>query len=454
MTRILVTVLAGGVLAGILGWLLLPVLRALKAGQSIREVGPTWHNNKAGTPMMGGLFFIFASILCVLGNVIVMQDYTVLYVLALSLCFGLVGFLDDFCKAKYKRNLDLTSIQKALLQMAVSAIFVYILYKQGTLNCDIYVPFFNVTFYIHPLLYVFFAKSKDSILEIMEESGAYIDGVLWIWTAVVAVSALLPACYTDGYFYSFAGHSFRLMPASLIIMALAMYMAVSREDKRYNLFLIMPLYGAFMGKSRTYFAVCLIFVVMYLYMQTREKRNFYFGMVPLLGLVLLLMSVSSIADKIKATQYTDSSYYDFWGTVTNGRTVFWKWDLEAFFNLPLWRQFLGNGFNFVYDVNGAHMEKIWAHNDVINILMNFGYIGLAIYFWAFWEMLRSFWPREAEIPGFVKLLFLGTVAFNSMLNMSYTYLCAMIAYPLFLCVISAKYETAEEEGCEELWEIC
>ena len=157
MTRILVTVLAGGVLAGILGFLLLPVLRALKAGQSIREVGPTWHNNKAGTPMMGGLFFIFAAILCVLGNVIVMQDYTVLYVLALSLCFGLVGFLDDFCKAKYKRNLGLTSIQKALLQMAVSAIFVYILYKQGTLNCNVYVPFFNVTFYIHPLLYVFFA---------------------------------------------------------------------------------------------------------------------------------------------------------------------------------------------------------------------------------------------------------------------------------------------------------
>ena len=157
MTRILVTVLAGGVLAGILGWLLLPVLRALKAGQSIREVGPTWHNNKAGTPMMGGLFFIFAAILCVLGNLFVMKDHTVLYVLALSLCFGLVGFLDDFCKVKYKRNLGLTSIQKALLQMAVSALFVYILYKQGTLNCNVYVPFFNVTFYIHPLLYVFFA---------------------------------------------------------------------------------------------------------------------------------------------------------------------------------------------------------------------------------------------------------------------------------------------------------
>ena len=157
MTRVLITVLAGAVMSGLIGYLLLPVLRALKAGQSIREVGPTWHNSKAGTPMMGGLFFVFASILCVLGNLPVMEDYTVLYVLALSICFGLVGFLDDFCKAKYKRNLGLTSIQKALLQMAVSAIFVYVLYKQGALNCEVYIPFVNVTFPMHPLLYVFFA---------------------------------------------------------------------------------------------------------------------------------------------------------------------------------------------------------------------------------------------------------------------------------------------------------
>ena len=157
MTRVLITVLAGGVLSGLLGLLILPVLRALKAGQSIREVGPTWHNYKAGTPMMGGLFFILASIICLVANLTVMEDYTVFYVLALSLCFGLVGFLDDFCKLKYKRNLGLTSLQKALLQMAVSAVFVYLLYKQGTLSCDIYVPFINVTFYIHPLVYVFFA---------------------------------------------------------------------------------------------------------------------------------------------------------------------------------------------------------------------------------------------------------------------------------------------------------
>ena len=157
MTRMLITVGAGAVLSGVLGWLLLPVLRALKAGQSIREVGPTWHNNKAGTPMMGGLMFIFAAIICLAVNLFTITDYTVFYVLALGLCFGFVGFLDDFCKIKFKRNLGLTSWQKAMLQMAVSAIYLYILYKQNVLTCDLYIPFFNVTFPVHPLLYIFFA---------------------------------------------------------------------------------------------------------------------------------------------------------------------------------------------------------------------------------------------------------------------------------------------------------
>ena len=157
MTRLLLTAVAGAGLTGLIGWLLLPVLRALKAGQSIREVGPTWHNSKAGTPMMGGLMFIFAAILCLLINLPAVTDHSVFYVLVLALAFGFVGFLDDFTKAKYKRNLGLTSIQKALLQMAVSAIFLYAMYRGGHMLCDLYIPFFNVTFHIHPILYIFFS---------------------------------------------------------------------------------------------------------------------------------------------------------------------------------------------------------------------------------------------------------------------------------------------------------
>ena len=157
MTRLLIAALVGGVLSGGLGYLLLPVLRALKAGQSIREIGPTWHNNKAGTPMMGGLMFIGAVIICMVISSFFAEDFTALYVLGLSLCFGLVGFLDDFFKLKYKRNLGLTSLQKALLQMAVSALYLYLLYKQGNLTGSVYIPFAAKPVQLHILLYIFCA---------------------------------------------------------------------------------------------------------------------------------------------------------------------------------------------------------------------------------------------------------------------------------------------------------
>ena len=157
MTRILLTAVISAALTGLIGYLLLPVLRALKAGQSIREIGPTWHNNKAGTPMMGGLMFIITAIVCVVVNLFRMEDNTVVYTLLLALCFGAVGFLDDFFKLKFKRNLGLTSIQKALLQMAVSALYLYLLYKQGHMSSNLSIPFTDVTLYIHPLVYIFFA---------------------------------------------------------------------------------------------------------------------------------------------------------------------------------------------------------------------------------------------------------------------------------------------------------
>ena len=157
MTRILITGVVGCALSWALGHFLLPVLHALKAGASIREIGPTWHNNKTGTPIMGGLMFIFASILCLLLNLTAMTDYSVFFVLALGLCHGFIGFLDDFAKIRHHRNLGLTSLQKAMLQMAVSALFLYAMYKAGAMDTHLYIPFWNRSFELHPILYIFFA---------------------------------------------------------------------------------------------------------------------------------------------------------------------------------------------------------------------------------------------------------------------------------------------------------
>jgi len=211
MTRILITAAIGAVLSGGLGYLLLPLLRALKAGQSIRELGPTWHNNKAGTPMMGGLMFIFAAVICLLISIPSMEEYTAFYPLVLSLCFGFVGFLDDFFKIKFKRNLGLTSLQKAMLQMAVSALYLYLLYKQGSLTTNLYIPFVENPIQIHILVYIFFAMfvMVGCVNAVNLTDG--IDGLCGTVTIPVMVfftvaaymkgkldMAILPACMAGG----------------------------------------------------------------------------------------------------------------------------------------------------------------------------------------------------------------------------------------------------------------
>jgi len=211
MTSIIITALVSGVLSGGIGYFLIPLLRALKAGQSIREVGPTWHNNKAGTPMMGGIMFIAAAILCLLFHIPTMEDYSVFYVLILALCFGFVGFLDDFTKMKFKRNLGLTSLQKMLLQMAVSAVYLYLLYSKGVMTCDIYIPFVNISFYLHPIVYIFFAMfvmvgtvNSVNLTDGVDGLSSSVTVPVMIFFAAAAIAmgkldlALLPACLVAG----------------------------------------------------------------------------------------------------------------------------------------------------------------------------------------------------------------------------------------------------------------
>ena len=209
MTRILITGVVGCALSWALGHFLLPVLHALKAGASIREIGPTWHNNKTGTPIMGGLMFIFASILCLMGNLPSMTDYSVFFVLVLGLCHGFIGFLDDFTKIRHHRNLGLTSAQKAMLQMAVSALFLYAMYKAGVMDTHLYIPFWNRSFDLHPIVYIFFAMfvMVGCVNSVNLTDG--VDGLSSSVTLPVMVFFTAASCALGKY-------DLALLPASLV----------------------------------------------------------------------------------------------------------------------------------------------------------------------------------------------------------------------------------------------
>ena len=146
MTAILSFIVAFGVTA-IAGLVLIPVLRRLKAGQSIRQDGPVWHMSKQGTPTMGGVMFILAIAVALLaagGQPLRMGLRNHWYVFLFALVFGVIGLIDDFQKLRHKANEGLTAPQKFLLQLAAAIAFTVLLRSEGYLTPDLYIPFLNI----------------------------------------------------------------------------------------------------------------------------------------------------------------------------------------------------------------------------------------------------------------------------------------------------------------------
>ncbi len=184
------------VLTVILGFFAIPLLKKLKARQSIREEGPKSHRIKSGTPTMGGLFMLLSAVLVVIFNKMI--DPSVLWLLFLTLGHGLLGFLDDFIKAEKKRNLGLTAKQKMLGQIILAVLFCWGVVDTLHLPYSIAIPFTHTDISIGLLYYPFV------VLVIVGASNAVnltdgLDG-LASGCCVIAFSAYAIFLFMSGFY--------------------------------------------------------------------------------------------------------------------------------------------------------------------------------------------------------------------------------------------------------------
>ena len=159
MTCILSFIVAFGV-AAIVGQILIPLLRRWKAGQSIREDGPTWHMAKQGTPTMGGLMFIIAIAIAIAlagWEEIRAGNWNHWYVFVFALVYGVIGMIDDVQKLRHHANEGLTAPQKFLLQLAAAIAFVVLMRGEGYLTPNLFIPFFHMTVPVPWVIYMVFA---------------------------------------------------------------------------------------------------------------------------------------------------------------------------------------------------------------------------------------------------------------------------------------------------------
>ncbi len=172
-----------------------------QVGQIVRDDGPQSHLKKRGTPTMGGSLILFSIVISSLLWADLSNHY-VWIALVLTSFFGGIGFIDDYLKIREKGSRGLPGKWKLILQFGISAILMYVLFNDPTLNYDstLYFPFVSVDKFslaIPPIVYAIFA-----MIVIVGTSNAVnltdgLDG-LAITPVSVAAGTFLILCYVAG----------------------------------------------------------------------------------------------------------------------------------------------------------------------------------------------------------------------------------------------------------------
>lgn len=162
---------------------LIPTLKRMKFGQSIREEGPQSHMKKTGTPTMGGLTFLLSIVITSLVAIIfVDQANPIILLLFVTIGFGLIGFIDDYIIVVKKNNQGLTSKQKFLAQIGIAIVFFVLsnVFHLVNFSTSIHIPFTNVAIplsFAYVIFIVFWQVGFSNAVNLT-------DGFRWIsnWT--------------------------------------------------------------------------------------------------------------------------------------------------------------------------------------------------------------------------------------------------------------------------------
>ncbi len=194
---------------------LIPILRGRKLGQKILEIGPRWHKSKEGTPIMGGIGFILATliVMAVFFTVQGVRGVAPRFIsLALTVAFavanGAIGFVDDYCKLIKKQNEGLTSCQKLLLQIVIAAAYVCIMSYTGNMDTSVSLPFTDIELELgvfwYPIAVLFLAGVVNG--------GNITDGIDGLASSVVFV--------IGGFFavWAFVARDVQLSPVAAVLI--------------------------------------------------------------------------------------------------------------------------------------------------------------------------------------------------------------------------------------------
>lgn len=180
----------GFAISVLIGPFVIPVLKKLKFGQKILEIGPKWHEGKSGTPTMGGFIFIIST--CIISLVFI-RDLRGIFAAVFALLCGVIGFVDDYIKVVKKRNLGLSPIGKIIMMLVVTIAFCISGIELGVINTTLHIPFTGINIEMGYYISIFLVFMMIGFINSVNLTDG-IDGLASSVTVFVTLFFLLVSC--------------------------------------------------------------------------------------------------------------------------------------------------------------------------------------------------------------------------------------------------------------------
>ncbi|MDD3413965.1 MAG: phospho-N-acetylmuramoyl-pentapeptide-transferase [Lachnospiraceae bacterium] len=247
--KVVIPVLISFAISAVLGPVMIPMLRRLKVGQTVRDDGPSTHLGKSGTPTMGGIIILMAFIMT---SLLYLEDYPkIIPILFATVGFGIIGFLDDYIKVVLKRSMGLRAWQKMALQILICAVVLLYIKQYTDVVFTMKIPFtesyLNLGSLTIPALFVVILGTVNGAnftdgLDGLASSVTVLIATFFTVVAIGVGSGIEPiTCAAIGALLGFL--LFNVYPASVFMgdtgsLALGGFVAVTAVMMQMPLFLL------------------------------------------------------------------------------------------------------------------------------------------------------------------------------------------------------------------------
>lgn len=176
---------------------LIPTLKRMKFGQSIREEGPQSHMKKTGTPTMGGLTFLISIIITsIIAIIFVDKSNPIILLLLVTIGFGLIGFIDDYIIVVKKNNQGLTSKQKFLAQILIAVIFFVLgdIFRLVNFATNLHIPFTHFDLplsFAYVIFIIFWQVGFSNAVNLTDGLDGLATGLSIIGFAIYAIMSFI-----------------------------------------------------------------------------------------------------------------------------------------------------------------------------------------------------------------------------------------------------------------------